>query len=188
MTALRMRPLMWGFAGASLIFALGAYGGSVAGSERGGFTMNFPATGTEVGGPSPRELTGFISVGIDGAGPIKQFVQPNVLEISSHVVQNVGDTPLTIVFDSEGFPAETEWHSRDRAWNAETREIERPIAPGEAVDVSLVVTFPEPLPDKPILLKGSVIVRDADSGDALSTLPVTVVRSGASAVAGDCCE
>lgn len=82
----RVSTVLLGVAVASLVFALGAYGGSVAGGERGGFVMNFPATGEKVGGPSPRALTGRIGVSLDDAGVFKRLAQPNVIEISSHVV------------------------------------------------------------------------------------------------------
>lgn len=189
MTRRRLEAALWGLSGAVLVVALGAYNGQIASAERGSFTMNFPAEGSEVGGPSPRELTGFIVVGVDGAGFAKRWIQPHVVEISSHVVRNAGDRPRTIRFEAEGFPEGAEWHSRDLSWNAATRAIGRPIAPGEAVDVGVTVTLPRPLPEKPVLLDGKISVLDADTGAVLSTLPVKVVRApAAGAASGDCCE
>lgn len=185
----RTQAALWAIAGACLIFALGAYAQSVSGGERGSFTMNFPATGKECGGPSPRELTGYVSVSVDDMGLIKRAVQPNVFEIASHVVRNVGDKPYEISFEASGFPESTEWHSRDKAWNPETRSIDRPIAPGEAVDVGLRVTLAKPLPDDLVLLNGSITIRDRSSGEKLSELPVTILREGATGVMGGaCCE
>lgn len=184
----RTQAVLWAVVGASLVFGLGAYGGKVGGSERGSFTMNYPAQGTECGGPSPRELTGFVSFGIDGAGVIKRVLRPNVLEITSHVVTNVGTVPRAISFEASGFPRQTEYHSRDTSWNPRTRTIERMIQPGDAVDFGVVVTFPKPLPDKPVLVDGSIVIRDARTNQLLSELPVKVVRSGVAGVKAECCE
>lgn len=183
----RVSAVLLGVAAASLVFALGAYGGSVAGGERGGFVMNFPATGEKVGGPSPRALTGRIGVSLDDAGVLKRLVQPNVIEISSHVVTNVGEEPYRIRFEAEDFDVPVDWHSRDRAWNPRTRVIERDIAPGEHVDVGVVLTFPRPLPTAPVLLNGAIVAVDDRTGERLSVLPVVVAQTG-EAVAGACCE
>lgn len=183
----RLQALLWGVVGASLVFAMGAYGAQVSGGERGSFAMNFPAQGKAVGGPSPREMTGMIGVSLESAGLIKRTVQPDVLEISSHVVKNVGQTPRTIRFEGRGFPPGTEWHSRDRAWDPRTRTINRAIAPGEAVDVGLLMHVPPSASGGGPLVDGAIVVVDAYTGARLSELPVRVVASGV-AVGGDCCE
>jgi len=183
-----MQRALWVVVGACLVFVLGAYNGKISGSERGSFTMNYPATGEQVGGPSPREMTGSISIGIDGAGIIKRTVEPSEIDIASHVVTNVGTRARTISFEASGFPATTEYHSRDSAWNPATRTIDRAIPPGQAVDFGLHVVFPDPLPNKAVLVDGSIVIRDATTGERLSELPVKVIRSGIPGVKGECCE
>ncbi len=184
----RTQKVLWGVVGAFLVFGLGAYGGKVGGSERGSFTMNYPAQGTECGGPSPRELTGFVSIGVDGAGVLKRILQPGELEITSHVITNVGTSPRSISFEASGFPDNTEYHSRDSSWNASTRTIERLIPPGDSVDFGMSLTFPNPVPDVPVLVDGSVVIRDARTKERLSELPIRVIRSGVPGVKGECCE
>lgn len=169
------------------MLALGGYSTSIAAGERVAFVMNFPATGAECGGPSMRDLSGHVSASLDKAGIVKRYLQPNVVEVASHVIRNDGDSPRSISFETSGFPETTEWHSRDRAWNADTHAIERTIPPGEAVDLSLRVTFLEPLPATEPLLNGSIIVLDSDTGETLSELPVHIYRSG-SGSGGSCCE
>jgi len=169
------------------MIALGGYSSSIAAGERVAFVMNFPATGAECGGPSMRDLSGSVSGSLDKAGIAKRYLQPNVVEVASHVILHVGDTARLISFETSGFPQATEWHSRDRAWNEHTHAIERPIPPGEAVDLSLRVTFPEPLPAQEELLCGSIIVLDSESGEKLSELPVHIYGSG-SGTGGSCCE
>jgi hypothetical protein len=184
----RTQKALWGVVGAFLVFGLGAYGGKVGGSERGSFTMNYPAQGTECGGPSPRELTGVVSIGVDGAGVLKRTLLPSELEITSHVITNVGTTARSISFEASGFPDNTEYHSRDTSWNPATRTIERLIPPGDSVDFGMLLSFPKPLPNKPVLVDGSVVIRDARTNERLSELPIRVVRSGVAGVKGECCE
>jgi hypothetical protein len=185
--AQRGRVLLWVIVGMSLVFALGAYNKMIASGERGSFVMNYPAKGTASGGASPRSLTGMVIVPLDTAGAIKRVLQPGVIEVASHVVTNVGDKPQRIRFEAAGFPSDTEVHSRDRAWNPTTREIERDLAPGAVVDFSMLVRMPNPLPARSVPVSGTVYVVDAKSGRRLSALPVYFQRSGFPQTAGDCC-
>lgn len=173
----------------ALVFALGAYGKSIAVGERTGFVMNFPAAGVECGGPSPREMSGMVVVDLDAAGVVKRIIQPRVIEVTSHVVTNVSDEPYRIRFSVEDFPddVELEYHSRDKAWNPDTHEIERDIAPGESVDFGIIAHLPEELPGGLIPIDASVVVLNARNDQELSRLPLKFVRQGASA-GGSCCE
>lgn len=178
---------LWVIAGMALVFALGAYNKSISGGERGSFVMNYPATGAAAGGASPRDLTGSVAVTLASQGVVKRAAQPDVIEVSSHVVSNVGDVPRRIRFETTGFPPGTEAHSRDRAWNPATLEIERDLAPGAAVDFGLLVRVPDTQPPRSIPVSGTIYIVDATSGERLSHLPVWFVRSGTAPAGGDCC-
>lgn len=187
----RIAVAAWFAAGILAMAALGAYGASIAGGERGSFVMNFPATGTASGGPSVRALTGSITVDLDRTGPIKRLLQPNVVQIASHTITNVGDRPRSIRIETTGFPEACEWSSRDRSWDPATHTVRRVLAPREYVDLDLEVTFPRPLPAQRTLMNGRILVLDAETDEQLSSLAVRVVRSGAPAAAmtgGECCE
>lgn len=186
--------LAWAIGGVTGAVLLGAYGMSIAGAERGSFAMNFPSEGGKPSaGPSAKALTGSISVPLDGAGFVKRILQPNVIEVSSHGVRNVGSTPRRIRFETTGFdatataPVTMEWHSRDLAWNPDTHEIERDLAPGQAVDFGLTVTLPDPLPAIAVPLQGVILVKDVSTNQVLSELDVKFERAGFPA-GGDCCE
>ena len=183
----RGATILWVIVGVSLVFALGAYNKATAAGERGAFVMNYPATGAKAGGPSPRALTGMIMVPLDSQGALKRALQPGVVEVASHVVSNVGDTPRRIRFVATGLPEGTEYHSRDRAWNPSTHEIERDLAPGSAVDFGILVPLPNPLPARSVVASGTIAIVDARTGERLSQLPVHFQRSGYPAEAGDCC-
>ena len=183
----RWRVFLWVAAGMTVVFALGAYNKSISAGERGSFVMNYPASGTAAGGPSPRALTGVVVVPLGKQGAIKRAFQPGVVEVASHVVSNVGDAPRRIRFEIAGFPSGTEAHSRDRAWNPTTQEIERDLAPGAAVDFGLVVRLPEPLPATSVPASGTIYIVDARNGRRLSALPVRFEQSGFPQPVGDCC-
>jgi len=183
----RGRSLAWVILGMALVFSLGAYNKSISGGERGGFVMNYPARGKDAGGPSPRAMTGVVIVNLDNRGVIKRTVQPSVIELASHVVTNVGDKPRRIRFEVAGFPEDTELHSRDRAWNARTGEIERDLAPGSVVDFSMTVRLPDPLPAQSVPVSGTISIVDVRSGRQVSTLPVKFQQSGFAVAGDDCC-
>ncbi|MEI8083968.1 MAG: hypothetical protein WCI74_19190 [Actinomycetes bacterium] len=183
----RSKALLWVIVGLAIVFALGAYNKSIAAGERGSFVMNYPAVGAACGGPSARALTGAVVIPLSRGGAIKRAVQPGTIEVASHVVSNVGDVPMRIRFEAEGFPADTEWHSRDRAWNPATHEIERDLAPGAAVDFGLLVKLPNPLPARSVPMSGTIYVVDTATGKRISKLPVRFEQVGFPQAAGDCC-
>lgn len=188
MTGYRVRATVLVLTAACAMFLLGAYGGHIGPGERGSFTMNFPAKGKESGGPSPRDLTGMVVVRMDRQGFVKRTMQPDRIEIASHVVRNVSDRPIRIRFVGTGFPPGTEWHSRDRFWSAQTRSIDRPIAPGEAVDLSILMDVPRQSAPSGLYVDARLAVIDAATGAQLSILPVVVVSSAsAGQKAAECC-
>lgn len=188
MAGSKIRTMVLVATAACALFLLGAYGGHIGPGERGAFTMNFPATGKECGGPSPRDLTGLVVVRMDRQGTLKRVLQPNRIEVASHVVRNLSDRPLTIRFEGTGFPPGTHWHSRDKSWSAEDRSIARPIGPGEAVDLSILMDVPTQSMPSGRYVDARIAVVDATTGARLSELPVVVVASAAAEQkAADCC-
>jgi hypothetical protein len=180
--------LLWVASGISVVFALGAYSKAVGPGERGSFVMYYPATGAAAGGPSPKKLTGVVTVKLDSQGAIKRAVQPGVIEVASHSVKNIGDTSRRIRFETAGLPADTELSSRDIAWNPETREIERDLAPGATVGIDALVRLPSPLPAVSVPVSGTISVVDSRSGKRLSTLAVRFQQDGfPEQTGGDCC-
>lgn len=189
----RWLVVVWVVAGVTVALAIGAYAKAIGAGERGSFVMNYPASGAQAGGPSAKALTGGITVPLETAGFIKRIFQPNVIDVVSHSVRNVGTTPRRIKFDTVGFettsgvPVSIELHSRDLKWNPDTHEIERDLAPGQAVDFGLLMTLPDPLPAIAVPVKGTIVVKDARTGEPLSAITVQFERAGYPA-GGDCCE
>lgn len=185
----RWRKYLWFALAMALAFALGAWRMTMADAESVHFAVNYPATGKDMGGPGAMGATGSVVVNVGNTGFIKSVVQPDVVNLSSHWVKNVGDTPRRIRVAAEGFKYPIRWDSLDRDWDDETHSVSRALDPDEAITVDWFVTLPRPLPaDTYTLAQGTFAVYDADTGELLTALPITIVNSGfGAAKGGDCC-
>jgi len=170
-------------------FALGGWRGTMSDAESVHFAVNYPATGEDMGGPGAMGATGSVVVNVGNTGFIKAALQPNVVNLSSHWVKNVGDEPRRIRVAAEGFEYPIRWDSLDRDWDEETHSVSRPLDPDEAITVDWYVTLPRPFPAETYTLdKGQFTVYDADTGERLTALPIAIVNSDfGAAKGGDCC-
>ena len=170
-------------------FALGAWRGGMSDAESVHFAVNYPATGKDMGGPGAMGATGFVRVNVGNTGFLKKVAQPNVVNLSTHWLKNVSDQPLHIRVAAEGFKYPIRWDSLDVDWDEETHTITRALRPDESVTVDWFVTLPRPFPaDTFTLDQGTFAVYDADSGERLTALPISIVNSDfLAAQGGDCC-
>lgn len=173
----------------AVAFALGAWRSTMSDAESVHFAVNYPAEGKDMGGPGAMGATGSVVVNVGNTGFIKATVQPNVVNLSSHWVKNVGDEPRRIRVAAEGFTYPIRWDSMDRDWDEETHSVGRPLDPDEAITVDWYITLPRPFPaDTYTIDKGEFAVYDADTGERLTALPIAIVNSGfGAAKGGDCC-
>ncbi|MDO8964173.1 MAG: hypothetical protein Q7W30_06735 [Coriobacteriia bacterium] len=169
-------------------FGLGAYRSTMGDAEAVHYSINYPARGFAAGGAGVMAREGHLIVNVGNAGWLKQVLQPQELNLSSHWVKNVGTTPRRIRFEAEGMEYPLRWESNEKAWNEKTRTLDRMLAPGSTVTVDWFVTLPRPLPARDIIVDARMVVYDADTGERLTALPIRVVSSSAAAArAGDCC-
>lgn len=167
---------------------LGACRATMTDGEAVHYSLNFPARGYAAGGIGVSSKEGHLIVNLANTGLIKRILQPNVVNLSSHWVKNVGDRPRRVRFEAEGMPYPLKWASLERSWDERTRSIGRVLAPGDTVTVDWYVTLPDPLPPGDVLVDSRIVVYDADSGERLTALPIRFVRDAAAAAkAGDCC-
>ncbi len=180
---------LWFALAMALAFGLGAWRVTMADGESVGFAVNYPASGGDAGGPGAMGNTGVVEMNVGNTGILKRIVQPDVVSLSSHWVRNVGDTPRRIRVAAEGFDYPIRWESHELTWDEETHSVGRLLDPDEAIGVELFVTLPWPYPaDIYTLDQGKFTVYDADTGELLTALPISIVntRFGA-AKGGDCC-
>jgi hypothetical protein len=170
--------LLWFVAAMAVAFGVGALRQSTSSAESIHFSINFPAEGKEAGGPGPMAKLGFVAADVGKTGFLKALVQPRVVNFSSHWVRNVGDRPIRVRLEMEGIRSPVRWDSLDKDWDEETRSISRPLAPGETVTVDWYITIPDPLPaGSPVVEKGRIVIYDADTGERLSVLPLSIMNS-----------
>ena len=184
----RARYLLLFLAAMAAAFSLGAYRNTMGDAESVHYSLNFPARGFAAGGEGAMGKSGHVIVNLANTGFIKQFLQPNEVNLSSHWVKNVGDKSRRIRLEAEGVQYPLKWDSIDKYWDERTRTIQRPLAPGESVTVDWELTLPRPLPDTDLIVDARIVVYDADTGDRLTAMPIRIVNSAAAAAkAGDCC-
>jgi hypothetical protein len=170
-------------------FALGSWRSTMSDAESVHFAVNYPATGKDMGGPGAMGATGSVQVNVGNTGFLKKVAQPNVVNLSTHWLKNVSDAPLRIRVAAEGFKYPIRWDSLDVDWDEETHTVSRALRPEESITVDWFVTLPWPFPaDTYTLDQGTFTVYDADSGERLTALPVSIVNSRfLAAKGGDCC-
>jgi hypothetical protein len=179
---------LWFAVAVGVAFGLGAWRGTMADGESVHYAVNYPAEGKEAGGPGARGGTGFVVVNVAHTGLLKRITQPNVVNLSTHWLRNVGKKPLRIRLAAEGFTMPIRWDSLELAWDAENHSVSRPLAPGEAITVDWYVTLPRPIPITKVIDEGKLVVYDADTGKALTRLPIAIVNGKVTTGAGgDCC-
>jgi hypothetical protein len=184
----RGRYLLLFVAAMAAAFSLGALRTTMGDAESVHYSLNFPARGYAAGGEGAMGKSGHVIVNLGNTGFIKQLLQPNEVNLSSHWVKNVGETTRRIRLEAEGVQYPLKWGSIDKSWDERTLTLQRPLKPGESVTVDWDLTLPRPLPDEDIIVDARIVVYDADTGDRLTAMPIRIVNSAAAAVkAGDCC-
>jgi hypothetical protein len=164
--------ILWFVVTMAIVFAAGFYRQTIQTGESVHFSLNYPATGMQTGGLGAMGDTGKLVVEVAKVSPIKKLLQPNVFNLSTHWLRNVGDTPRRIRIELEGFDCPVRWESTDKTWDEKTHEIGRVLAPGDDVTVDWFVTLPRPLPEDDVIIDGAIVVLDAETGERLTEFPV----------------
>jgi hypothetical protein len=188
---MRSRRARWALlfvVGLAAAFALGFFRSTMGDAESVHYSLNFPARGFAAGGEGAMGKSGHVIVNLANTGFIKQLLQPNEVNLSSHWVKNVGDKTRRIRLEAEGVQYPLKWGSIDKSFDESTLIVQRPLKPGESVTVDWDLTLPRPLPEDDIIVDARIVVYDADTGERLTAMPIRIVNSAAAAVAaGDCC-
>jgi hypothetical protein len=167
------------------------------------FSVNFPTEPglpvlpvAEVGGPwalkpelaaEPHPAGGLlvwgregrVVVDLDRRHPIKWLVQPRKLLLSTHWLRNVGPVPRRLGLDLELCGAGLQWITFERDWDQEARLSTRAVEPGATFNMDWVVTLTPALLEPDGRCDGLLQVTDADTGELLTRLPLSIVHGGA---------
>lgn len=170
------------------------------------FSVNFP-TGEnipasevldccDVGGPWARlhssEFVGYppggvlvwgeegkILIDLGKQGMLKQLLQPNYLNISSHWVRNLGTKPYKIRFDMQLCDMDMEWVTPEADWDEATKTTTRYIDPGKTYNMDWYIRIPPDLMAQPVVCEGQLELFDAETQESLSVLPISIFNSDA---------
>jgi hypothetical protein len=184
----RTQAILWFIITVAIVFGVGFYRDAIGDGESVHFSVNYPAKGPAAGGVGAMGEEGYIVVNVAHTGLLKKVVQPNVVNLSTHWLKNVGDEPRKIRLELEGVPYPVRWESTERTWNEEDHSIGRELPPQSNATVDWFITLPKPLPPGDTIVDGAIVVYDAETDEKLTTFPVFVVRNEAGASkASDCC-
>jgi hypothetical protein len=160
------------------VFALGWYRAGISDAD---FSLNYPAQGTRAGGVGAMGKEGVVVVNLANTGLIKRLVQPNVVNLSSHWLRNVGDRPRRVSIEMSGMPYPVRWDSTERTWNETSHAIGRSLAPSSTATVDWFITLPDKLPAADTIVDARIVVRDSETGEQLTVLPLKIVTTAAAA-------
>ena len=129
-----------------------------------------PAGGVLVWGTEGQVL---IDVGQEGW--LKRL-QPRFFNLSSHWIRNVGVKPYKIRLDMDLCDFELEWETPEANWDQATQSSTRTSSPGK-LQHGLVLPHSDRSHARERGLPGQLEVLDAETGESLSVLPITILNS-----------
>jgi len=132
----------------------------------------YPSGGVLVWG---REGCVLLDVGREGF--LKRTFQPRMINLSTHWLRNVGTQPYQIRLQMDLCGIEAEWQTHESAWDLATKTTTREIEPGEVFNMDWNFNIPPEMWDQKVICEGQLTVFDAQSGKALTELPVTLINS-----------
>jgi len=172
-----------------VIFTLGSslYAEIVLGpTELVHFWVPFPAVVTRpVTVPIPGGGTVFarpILVEVHKQGIFKRAVNPWVIGLSTHWLVNVGDRSYRIGLRLVDTTLPVKWEvSAGTPWDPGSKTFARPIESGKTIPelgIDWFFYIPEDVRPLHVWYSGGLVVFDADSGETLTFLPITIRFGG----------
>ena len=134
----------------------------------------YPAGGVLVWGTE-----GCIVLDVGKEGTLKRIFQPGLINLSTHWLRNVGVKPYQIQLEMDLCGFETEWETHEASWDLVTKMSTGMIEPGEVFNMDWYFHIPPEDFNQPVVCKGGLEVFDAETGESLTKLPITIINSRA---------
>jgi len=119
-----------------------------------------------------------IIVDVHKQGIFKRVFNPWIIGLSTHWLVNVGDRPYRIGLKLVNTTIPIKWEvSAGIPWDPESKTFARPIEPGKMVPelgVDWFFYIPEEMRALPVWYRGGLEVFDADRGETLTLIPITI--------------
>ena len=172
------------------------------------FSVNFPSDGRaetmsccDLGGPWARSRDpdwndyaagGLLAYGEEGGvvvdlgrqGLLKRLLQPDFISLSTHWLRNVGTQPYQIRLEMEMCGIDLEWETFERNWDPVTKTSTRTIDPGDSFNMDWYFKIPKRLRNQNLVCEGELSVFDAETDTLLTLLPIHIVNSQPTELAG----
>lgn len=159
-----------GAVSALLVVGAGFYRSSI--SETGMFNLSLPQKAKVAGGSRP------VVVDVQEQGLLKRVLQPWVIQVSTHGLENKSSKSYTLQFElTDGKVLPVVWDVRDPAWDPERRVLDRPFQPGQRIPVRILFKVPEELRNQAVIYQGHLQVRDYQTQEQLASVPITIANS-----------
>ncbi|MBP1929487.1 hypothetical protein J2741_002034 [Methanolinea mesophila] len=131
------------------------------------------------GGGAPIEMAP-IMIDLQQRGNLKKVLNPDIEGISTHTITNVGKTPVRIRVELVNISIPVRWEmSANLPYDPDTRTFLEPLPPGESVGnlgIDWFFQIPGDRLYNEVVCEGGLLFSDADSGEMLTFLPITIVN------------
>lgn len=196
-------PLL-GFA-TTLFFTLGAsaYALQLSQTESISFYIATPAGNVTdarvVKGTGPPISMAPIALDLDQRGILKKLIQPDLQSIGTKNIYNLGEKPVRIRLELLDCGIPVKWNVKSGIpYDKETHTFTAPLAPGKSIPgLSIEWIFSIPGDDPSFIVKpngavvvyhGGLRVTDADTGETLTFIPITIGRGTTTVGVESCCS
>ncbi|HUU75983.1 MAG TPA: hypothetical protein VMW63_07810 [Methanoregulaceae archaeon] len=143
------------------------------------------------GAGAPLEMAPII-INLQQRGNLKKVLNPGIEGISTHWITNIGKKPIKIRMELVNASIPVRWEvSANLPFDPDTRTFIEPLPPRESIrnlGIDWFFLIPEDRLYDDIVYEGGLLLSDADTGETLTFLPITVMN-GAGMIngsGGDC--
>jgi hypothetical protein len=117
-----------------------------------------------------------ITINVDKRGILKRWFNPGAEGLSTHWLDNIDTKPHRIGMKFTNMNFEAEWNVHAAIpWDEATHTFGEAVGPGERISdlgVDWVFFFPKEIQKTKVWYDGALIVFDADTNEALTTIPI----------------
>lgn len=128
-----------------------------------------------------------LRIDLDQRGLLKRWLQPAVEGLSTHWIVNVGTRPVRIRMELVEGTVPITWDvNANLGYDPRTHEFTEPLSPGDSIPnlaIDWLFRFPPPAArqtgaggEPQVLYDGGLRLTDADTGEELTFIPITIRR------------
>ncbi len=134
-----------------------------------------------------------VFIDLDQRGILRDFITSQVEAISTHWIYNLGKGPVRIKMELINLTIPVRWEVQcDMGYDPETHTFTEYIKPGGSVPnlgIDWYFYIPDYYMDEQIVYQGGLLLSNADTGQGLTFIPITIGRgTPAYSNGGGCCS